>query len=259
MRKYALPVTILILSLLALTLAACQQPAADSDDAARLAQLETANAALAARVSDLEGKIDQQSETIAELTGALAAPAMADGPGMPGAMPLPGTMPLTTASPDQLADYIAHLETRPARFSLDDAPDNAAADAAEPDFRRILVNAAADCAVKSPTGAALDETQVRRAVQLEAERSLNDQDLVNMNLMYCAAAAPLPDITAPASETDPALAARLGECAAAMSPGDAGDLARDRAIITDMLSLLAPEIRPAAVDAFCADSAASQG
>ena len=255
MRKYALPVTILILSLLAITLAACQQPAANGNDAARLAELETANAALAARVSDLEGKIDQQSETIAELTEDLAAPAMADVSGLPGAMPLPGTMPLTTASPDQLADYIAHLEARPARFSLDDA----VADAAEPDFRRILVNAAADCAVKSPTGAALDETQVRRAVRLEAERSLNDQDLVNMNLMYCAAAAPPSDATAPGGEADPALAARLGECAAAMSPGDAGDLARDRAIIADMLSLLAPEIRPAAVDAFCADSAASQG
>ena len=165
-------------------------------------------------------------------------------------------MPLTTASADELAAYIALLETRPARFSLDDD----ASDAAESDFRRILVNAAADCAVNSPTAAALDEAEVRRAVRLEAERSPNDQDLVNMNLTYCAAAAPPSALPPPdAGDVDPALVARLGECAAAMSPGDAGDLARDRAIITQMLALLAPEIRPASVDAFCADSAASQG
>ena len=48
MRKYALPTAILVLSLLALTLA-CRP--ADDDSAARLARLEADNAALATRVA----------------------------------------------------------------------------------------------------------------------------------------------------------------------------------------------------------------
>ena len=262
MRKYALPTAILVLSLLALTLAC--RPAAD-DNAARLARLEADNAALATRVAGsdtaaadyaaladrlatLEGKIDRQSEIIAELTGMLMAPTMAGIPAMPGALPL-----LDAQAAADLDDYIAQLETRPARFSLDDT----AAD----HYRRILVDAAADCVASAPTTAELDETRMRRAVRLEAERSLNDQDLVNMNLTYCVAMAPPADFPSPdsAGDVDPALVTRLRECAAAMSPADAGDLAGDRAIVAQMLSILATEIRPAAVDAYCADSAASQG
>ena len=134
-------------------------------------------------------------------------------------------------------------------------------DSAE-DYQRALVEAATECAVTAPMAAGLDAELVRRVVRLEAERAPDDQDLVNMNLTYCIASAgggaPSGDPAGQADGVDAGLTARLRECAMAMSPGDAGDLAGDEAMVAAMLGMLAPEIRPAAVDAFCADSRAAQ-
>ena len=124
------------------------------------------------------------------------------------------------------------------RFALSDGPE----------YRRILVEQATSCAAVSPLAAGLPADLVRRAVRLEAERTVSDADLVAMILSYCPPAS-LADPDVAVDGLDSGLVQRLADCAMTVGP----QRGLPAGLMTPMTLAMLPEpVRPAAVDAFCA-------
>ena len=153
-----------------------------------------------------------------------------------------GLMPAGLLSVGQTdADLAARIEVMrdiAPRFILSDGPGR----------RRVLVEQATSCAAVSPLAAGLPADLVRRAVRLEAERTVSDADLVAMILSYCPPAS-LPDPDAAVDGLDSGLAQRLAECAMTVGP----QRGLPAGMMTPMTLAMLPEpVRSAAVDAFCA-------
>lgn len=156
----------------------------------------------------------------------------------------PALMPTGILSPGQTeADLTARmmaLQSMAPRFAIAEGPE----------YRAALVEQARSCAATSPLAGGLPADLVRRAVGLEAERTVNDAQLVAMNLSYCAPA-PLPDPETAMAGLDSALVQRLAECAMTVGPHPG----LPSGLMTPITLAVLPEsVRAAAVDAFCAGS-----